>query len=180
MEYKTFKSFWPGKQRRRIRREERAVRNCRLVKVMTCSTLLINRLPVYNGDLEKEVPAAVLDFKKTVAEADGIIIITPEYNFSYPLPFVVSELSVPGALKNAIDWASRPSFGGPNAWKDKVIGIGGVGPQSYEGAHGGLLAAIALRQSTYFLEWKIIDSPKLHVVRASERFNEAGELKPEV
>jgi len=88
--------------------------------------------------------------------------------------------SVPGALKNAIDWASRPSFGGPNAWKNKVIGIAGVGPQSYEGAHGGLLAALALRQCTYFLEWKIIDSPKVHVVRAAERFNEAGELKAEV
>jgi chromate reductase, NAD(P)H dehydrogenase (quinone) len=88
--------------------------------------------------------------------------------------------SVPGALKNAIDWASRPSFGGPNAWKDKPVGIAGVGPQSYEGAHGGLLAALVLRQSTMFLGWKVIDSPKIHIIRASERFNAVGELKSEV
>ena len=83
-------------------------------------------------------------------------------------------------MKNAIDWASRSSFGGPNAWKGKVVGIAGVGPQSYEGAHGGLLASLALRQMTMFLEWRIIDSPKIHIIRASERFTAAGELKPEV
>lgn len=87
---------------------------------------------------------------------------------------------VPGALKNAIDWASRPSFGGPNAWKGKVVGIAGCGPQSYEGAHGGLLASLALRQCTMFLEWRIVDSPKVHLLKAGEKFNAAGELKPEV
>ena len=83
-------------------------------------------------------------------------------------------------MKNAIDWASRPTFAGPNAWKNKVIGIAGVGPQSYEGAHGGLLASVALRQSTMFLEWRIIDSPKIHVIRAADRFTAEGELKKEV
>lgn len=87
---------------------------------------------------------------------------------------------VPGALKNAIDWASRPSFGGPNAWKGKVVGIAGCGPQAYEGAHGGLLASLALRQCTMFLEWRIVDSPKVHLLKAGEKFNAAGELKPEV
>ena len=87
---------------------------------------------------------------------------------------------VPGALKNAIDWASRPTFEGPNAWKNKWVAIAGVGPQTYEGAHGGLLAALALRQSTWFLEWTIIDSPKLHIARASQRFTDTGELKAEV
>jgi NAD(P)H-dependent FMN reductase len=42
-----------------------------------------DRLPVYNGDLEANVPAPVLEFKKTIAAADGIIIVTPEYNYSY-------------------------------------------------------------------------------------------------
>jgi chromate reductase, NAD(P)H dehydrogenase (quinone) len=87
---------------------------------------------------------------------------------------------MPGALKNAVDWASRPTFGGPNAWRGKVVGIAGVGPQSYEGAHGGLLAAVALRQSTMFLEWRVIDSPKIHVLKAPEKFTEDGKLKPEV
>lgn len=87
---------------------------------------------------------------------------------------------MPGALKNAIDWASRPTFGGPNAWKNKVVGIAGVGPQTFEGAHGGLLAGMALRQSTMFLEWRIIESPKINIIRAAERFTPTGELKPEV
>ena len=60
------------------------------------------------------------------------------------------------------------------------MGIAGVGPQSYEGAHGGLLASLALRQSTLFLEWKVIDSPKIHIIKASEKFTAAGDLKPEV
>lgn len=81
---------------------------------------------------------------------------------------------------NATDWASRSTYGGPNASKGKPAGVAGVGPQSYEGAHGGLLASLALRQSTMFLEWRIIDSPKIHIIRAPERFTAAGDLKPEV
>jgi len=89
--------------------------------------------------------------------------------------------SVPGALKNAIDWASRRTFGDKaNSWAGKPVAIAGVGPQLHEGAHGGLLAAIALRQSTMFLEWRVIDSPKIHIARASERFTADGTLKPEV
>lgn len=61
-----------------------------------------------------------------------------------------------------------------------MVGIAGVGPQSYEGAHGGLLAAVALRQSTMFLEWRVIDSPKIFVLRAADRFNADGELKEDV
>jgi chromate reductase, NAD(P)H dehydrogenase (quinone) len=44
---------------------------------------------VYNGDLEEDVPPAVLEFKKTIAAADGIIIVTPEYNFSYSFRWIV-------------------------------------------------------------------------------------------
>ena len=83
-------------------------------------------------------------------------------------------------MKNAIDWASRSTFGGPNAWKGKPVAIAGIGPQSREGAHGGLLAAMALRQSSMFLEWRVIDSPKIHLIRAAERFTAEGKLKPEV
>jgi NADPH-dependent FMN reductase len=43
-----------------------------------------SRLPVYNEDLERDVPKDVLDFKKTIAAADGFVIVTPEYNYSYP------------------------------------------------------------------------------------------------
>lgn len=46
-------------------------------------TMIDNRLPVYNGDLEPDVPPAVIEFKKTIQAADGIVIMTPEYNYSY-------------------------------------------------------------------------------------------------
>jgi len=85
---------------------------------------------------------------------------------------------MPGSLKNAIDWASRPTFGGPNAWKDKAVGIAGIGPQAYEGAHGGLLAAMALRQM--YVEWRLIEHPRLHIARAPDRFTDSGELKQDV
>jgi NAD(P)H-dependent FMN reductase len=84
-------------------------------------------------------------------------------------------------LKNAIDWASRPTYGDKaNSWFGKPIAIAGIGPQPYEGAHGGLMAALALRQCTMFLEWKVVESPKIHVNRASDRFTTDGALKPEV
>lgn len=50
-----------------------------------------DRLPVYNGDLEADVPAPVLEFKKTIAGADGIIIVTPEYNYSYVKSLYLSD-----------------------------------------------------------------------------------------
>ena len=95
-------------------------------------------------------------------------------------PVYMFLIRVPGALKNAIDWASRPTQPGGNVWKGKIVGIAGVGPQSYEGAHGGVLASLVLRQSSVFLEWKVLDSPKIHVLKASEKFTASGELKEEV
>jgi hypothetical protein len=65
-------------------------------------------------------------------------------------------------------------------WKGKPCGLAGVGPQSYEGAHGGLLAAVALRQSGMYLEWKLIDTPRIHVLNAPAKFTATGELKEEV
>jgi len=135
---------------------------------------------VYNGDLEPDVPSSVLEFKKTIAAADGIIICTPEYNYSCGPSRGEADSRVPGSLKNAIDWASRPTFAGPSAWTGKAVGIAGIGPQDYDAAHGGLLAAMALRQSTMFLEWKVIERVKLHISRAPDRFTEGGELKEEV
>ena len=54
-------------------------------------------IPLFNEDHEKEFPSGAREFKAKVAAADAILIVTPEYNYS-----------VPGVLKNAIDWASRP------------------------------------------------------------------------
>jgi len=71
----------------------------------------ISNLPHYNADLDVgDGPPSVIAFKKAVADADALIIATPEYNYS-----------VPGVLKNAIDWASRPAYN--SVFKGKVVGI---------------------------------------------------------
>ena len=74
-------------------------------------------VPAFNQDENRKPPASVVEFKKRIREADAILIVTPEYNHS-----------IPGVLKNAIDWASRPY--GEGAWGGKPAAILGasVGP----------------------------------------------------
>jgi len=67
------------------------------------SLLPIDALPLYNQDLDLPEPLPeVAEFKQAIAQADGLVICTPEYNFG-----------LPGVLKNALDWASRPAFASP-------------------------------------------------------------------
>lgn len=84
----------------------------RLPPGVTLEILDIN-LPLYDGDVENEgVPAKVAEFKAKVAAADAVLFASPEYNFS-----------ITGALKNALDWASRT----PNAFADKPAAVMGAG-----------------------------------------------------
>src|SRR5262244_1519940 len=89
----------------------------------------IDDLPLYNPDLEAELPASVARFKSELASADGVLVVTPEHN-----------RSIPTVLKNAIDWGGRPY--GQNSWAGKVVAIAGTSP----GAIGTALAQQHLRQ----------------------------------
>lgn len=82
---------------------------------LTCSFIEIDHLPLYNHDLDDDYPAEATALKQAIEAADGILIVTPEYN-----------RSIPGALKNAIDWASRPW--GTNSFARKPVGIAGASP----------------------------------------------------
>src|SRR5271157_3342514 len=73
----------------------------------------IDGIPAFNQDEEQKPPAKVVELKKRIREADAILIVTPEYNYS-----------IPGVLKNAIDWASRPY--GDSAWSGKPAAIMGA------------------------------------------------------
>jgi chromate reductase len=73
----------------------------------------IDGLPGFNEDEEQNPPARVLELKRRVREADAVLFVTPEYNYS-----------IPGVLKNAIDWASRPY--GDSAWSGKPAAIMGA------------------------------------------------------
>ncbi|MEH6832995.1 MULTISPECIES: NADPH-dependent FMN reductase [Falsihalocynthiibacter] len=75
----------------------------------------MEEMPWYNGDLEGKRPAEVNAFTKAIRECDGVCIVTPEYN-----------RSIPGVLKNAVDWGSKPPA--ENIWRDKVIAMTGASP----------------------------------------------------
>ena len=89
----------------------------------------IGDLPLYNQDLEADLPASVSRMKAQLEAADGILIVTPEHN-----------RSIPAALKNAIDWAARPW--GKSSWPGKAAAVIGATP----GAIGTSIAQLHLRQ----------------------------------
>src|SRR5215467_136942 len=93
------------------------------------SFVQIDDLPLYNQDLEAELPRSVARFKSEVAAADGLLFVTPEHN-----------RSIPTVLKNAIDWGARPY--GQNSWNAKPAAITGTSP----GAIGTAVAQQHLRQ----------------------------------
>ena len=75
----------------------------------------IREIPLYDADLDGQ-PAAVVDLKEKIAAADGLLLATPEYNYS-----------VPGVLKNAIDWLSRPAKEIPRVFGGRAVGVIGAG-----------------------------------------------------
>ena len=119
----------------------------------------IDGIPGFNQDLENEAPGKIVDLKRRVRQADAVLFVTPEYNYS-----------VPGVLKNAIDWASRPY--GDNAWQDKPVAVMGASI----GAHGSARAQYHLRQSFIFLNMYPVNRPEVMITNASNRFDAAGNL----
>jgi chromate reductase len=119
-------------------------------------------IPLYNGDIENPPPPKVADFKAKIRAADAILFATPEYN-----------CSVPGVLKNAIDWASRPY--GDNAWENKPVAIMGATP----GMLGTVRAQYHLRQSFVFLNMHPLNRPEVMIANADDRFDENGNLTDE-
>ena len=119
----------------------------------------LDGLPGFNEDDEQNPPAKVTDLKKRIREADAILIVTPEYNYS-----------VPGVLKNAIDWASRPY--GDSAWNGKPAAIMGASI----GAIGTARAQYHLRQMMVFLNMFPINQPEVMIGNASQRFDSEGNL----
>lgn len=117
-------------------------------------------LPHYNQDLDTDdLPESVRDLRERITRADGVLIATPEYNYS-----------VPGGLKNAIDWASRPAAS--SALRHKPVAIMGAAPTNF----GSVRAQLALRQCLVWIDSRVVVKPEVIVFRAGERFDDAGEL----
>ena len=116
-------------------------------------------IPPFNQDIEQNMPNKVREFKTKIREADAILIATPEYNFS-----------VPGVLKNAIDWASRPY--GDNPFDGKPVAIMSASP----GMLGGANAQFHLRQTCVFLNMYPINKPLVIMTFAQDKFDANGKL----
>ena len=119
-------------------------------------------LPGFNEDEEDLPPALVIEFKRRIRAADALLFATPEYNYS-----------IPGVLKNAIDWASRPY--GDSAWSGKPAAIMGASL----GTLGTARAQYHLRQIFVTLNIHAINQPEVMIANASERFDAQGNLTDE-
>jgi chromate reductase len=142
--------------------------NCRALEVATQLTpnkvdltlfTKLGDIPLFDQDHENQPPAAVRELKQEIRRADAILIATPEYNYS-----------VPGVLKNAIDWASRPY--GDNAWEGKPAGIMSASISML----GGARAQYHLRQIMVFLNMHPLNKPEVIIPQAQDKFAADGTI----
>lgn len=117
----------------------------------------IGNLQLYSEDLDQNPPQEWTDFRQKIKEADGILIVSPEYN-----------RTIPGALKNAIDVGSRPY--GSSVWQGKP----GAVVTSSISSLGGLAANHHIRQAFVFVDVPLMQQPEAYIGNASEIFREDG------
>ena len=126
---------------------------------MTVTVADIATIPPYNEDVRAQgFPAPVETLRRQIAEADALLFVTPEYNYS-----------MPGVLKNAIDWASRPP---EQPFDGKPVAIMGASP----GALGTARAQYQLRQCFIFLNAHILNRPEVMIGGAGSKFDAEGKL----
>jgi chromate reductase len=122
----------------------------------------IAEIPFYNGDVEAQgFPQSVQDFRAAIGAADAILVVTPEYN-----------ASIPGVLKNAFDWSSRPP---DQPFDGKPIGIMGASP----GVLGTVRSQAHLRQMFQNLNGLVLAQPQVLIGGAGSRFDADGNLVDE-
>lgn len=114
--------------------------------LFTFTRVDISGLPLYNQDIEDNPPREVLAMKEAVAASDAVLFVTPEYN-----------RSVPGVLKNALDWGSRPMAA--NVWGGKPAAMAGTSP----GGVGTAVAQSHLRSILGFLGMRLTVQPEVYL-----------------
>lgn len=138
------------------------VRNCERLAppgLVIQPYLGLGSLPLYNPDVDDGRFDAVVALRSAIESADGLFIATPEYNHS-----------IPGALKNLLDWASKPTDG--TVLAHKPVAIAGVS----SGNFGTVRAQAHLRQILHSRDADVVTRPELHIVRGAERFDPDGVL----
>jgi chromate reductase len=133
---------------------------------MVVELATIAGIPLYDGDLEREhgIPEPVATLKERIAGADGLLVVTPEYNSS-----------IPGVLKNAIDWLSRPASDISRVFGDKPVAIMGATP----GGAGTRLSQAAWLPVLRTLGTRAFFGKQLYVSGASTVFDAEGRLVDE-
>ena len=123
----------------------------------------IRGIPLYDGDVEaaEGIPEAVQTLKDAIAQADGLLLVTPEYNNS-----------IPGSFKNAIDWLSRPAADKARVFGGRPVALAGASP----GAFGTMLAQAAWLPVVRALGMRPFFGASLYVSHAHKAFDEAGRL----
>ena len=129
----------------------------------TIETESIREIPLYDGDVEAEqgLPAVVQQLKDRIAESDGLLLVTPEYNNS-----------VPGVLKNAIDWLSRPSADIPRVFRGRPVALMGATP----GAGGTALSQAAWLPVFRTLGMRPWHEGRMMVAHAAKVFDQEGSV----
>jgi chromate reductase len=117
----------------------------------------IGEFPIFNSDLAE--PAGVTALKAAIASADAVVFAVPEYNYS-----------IPGGLKNALDWISRPPATSP--MRGKAVGVVGAAT----GMSGTIRAQTHLRQMLVYSDSPCMNQPEVLIPRAHERFDKSGVL----
>jgi len=130
---------------------------------ITVEQVFFDKIPMYNADLHTEqLPVEVAPLVQQIKAADGVIIVSPEYNYS-----------VPGALKNAIDVVSRHA---DKPFSGKAVAIMGAS----QGQIGTARMQYHLRQIMVFLNAFVINKPEIMIGHAQHKFDEAGNLTDEL
>ena len=122
----------------------------------------IKDLPLYNYDYDADFPPAGRALKESIEASDGILFVSPEYN-----------RSIPGALKNAIDWGSRPW--GSNSFARKPTGIIGASP----GSIGTAVMQSSMRSVLSFLDAPQLNAPEVYIHYKPDVFGADGEVRDE-
>ncbi len=118
----------------------------------------LNDIPIFNQDLESNLPKEVVELKHKAGLADAILIATPEYNHM-----------IPGVLKNAIEWLTRDSG---NVLEDKWLAIVGCS----DGGFGTVRAQLQLMTLALVVNMRVKGRFRFPISRAQDKFNEKGEL----
>ena len=129
---------------------------------MVFDYLPVEQLPLYNADLEADMPALLADITGRIKAADGVLFVSPEHN-----------RSITALMKNTLDWVSRDSGG--NGWAGKRAAVCGASP----GVRGADLSQMHLRQIAVVLALELMPQPEVYVQVKGDTFTDGGAFASE-